>query len=109
MRWLNKYRKKTLPKTPIHAAIAYCLNHWKALNYFLADGILEIGRVENWRASLRMLVVAPLRSLWSSVRTSITTFPVPARQTGHALLTHQAFGQSHTFALGTSALTVAIS
>jgi hypothetical protein len=38
----------------------------------------------------------------------LMTFPVPARQTGRALLTHPAFVQSHAFALGTSALTRAI-
>lgn len=41
-RWLVGKQKKTLPKSPIGKAIAYTLNHWRALNNYLRDGILEI-------------------------------------------------------------------
>lgn len=41
-RWLKKYRRITLPNTPINAAISYSLNHWRAFQNYLADGRLEI-------------------------------------------------------------------
>jgi transposase len=101
-------KDKLPPKGSTAKAINYALNNEEALKLFLTDGKIEIGRVENWRAGLRFLVLTPLLSLWPSIQTTITAFPVPARQTGRALLTHPAFGQSHAFALGTSVRTFAI-
>jgi transposase len=105
--WLDEKKSQVMAKTPIEGAINYSLNQWAALCCYTEDGRLSIGRVENWRAGLRLLVAHPVLSLWASIQITITAFPVPARQTGRALLTHPAFVQSHTFALGTSALLVA--
>ncbi len=41
-RWLKDQQRKTLPKAPIGKAIAYALNHWRALNNYRLDGILNI-------------------------------------------------------------------
>jgi transposase len=41
-RWLLQQKNKVLPKTPIAQAIQYNLNHWRALNNYLADGRLSI-------------------------------------------------------------------
>jgi hypothetical protein len=41
-RWLVKQQKTALPKAPIGQAIAYTLNHWRALNNYRRDGILNI-------------------------------------------------------------------
>ncbi len=79
--WKKHYGE--LPKkSPTAQAIAYAQNNQAALMRFLDNGKIEIGRVENWRACFRDSVDTPSLSLWSSIRTPITTFPVPARQTG---------------------------
>lgn len=41
-RWLIEQNKTAPPKTPLGLAIQYTLNHWKALNNYLLDGILDI-------------------------------------------------------------------
>jgi transposase len=41
-RWLKKTERMALPKTPIGLAVAYTLNHWKALRNYCRDGILNI-------------------------------------------------------------------
>ena len=41
-RWLIEQNKIAPPKTPLGMAIQYMLNHWKALNNYLLDGILDI-------------------------------------------------------------------
>ena len=40
--WLTINRDKTLPKSPIGQAIAYCLTHWDGLLTYLTDGRVEI-------------------------------------------------------------------
>ena len=93
-RWLKAQldEKQVEPNSSLGKAMRYLLKHWKALRRFLVVPGSPIGRVEDWRAGI------------------IPTFPVPARQTGRALLTHPAFVQSHAFALalGMSAFTCAI-
>lgn len=41
-RWLIKYQPAAPPKSPLGQAMQYALNHWKALNNYLRDGILDI-------------------------------------------------------------------
>ena len=41
-RWLQKKNKTAPPKSPLGLAIQYALNHWKAMNNYLLDGILDI-------------------------------------------------------------------
>ena len=41
-RWLNKQTKNVLPKSLVGQAIQYTLNHWKALNNYLRDGLLHL-------------------------------------------------------------------
>ena len=41
-RWLKKQSPIVLPKSPLGQAIAYCLNHWQALNNYLCQGYLDI-------------------------------------------------------------------
>ena len=50
--WLDREQRTALPKTPIAEAITYALNQWVALNVYLRDGCLSIGRVERWRGGL---------------------------------------------------------
>jgi Transposase and inactivated derivatives len=40
-RWLIKYEKQVLPKSPLGEAIRYTLNHWSASNACLLEGYLE--------------------------------------------------------------------
>ena len=40
--WLTVNRDRTLPKSPIGLAIAYCLTHWDGLLIYLTDGRIEI-------------------------------------------------------------------
>ena len=40
--WLTVNRDRTLPKSPIVLAIAYCLTHWDGLLTYLTDGRIEI-------------------------------------------------------------------
>jgi len=91
--WLDKMVLSSPPKSVFGKGVRYMLDRWDELNNFINDGRLEIDRVENWRVN--QITRKP----------QMIPFPVPARQTGRALLTHPAFVQSHTFALGTSALT----
>ena len=41
-KWLKKQMLVTPPKSPLGLAINYSLNHWKALNNYLLDGVLDI-------------------------------------------------------------------
>jgi transposase len=41
-RWLLTHRDRTLPKSPIGQAIAYCLSHWDGLLTYLNDGRIDI-------------------------------------------------------------------
>lgn len=41
-KWISEENKKTLPKSPIGKAFAYCIYRWKALSDYLLDGNLEI-------------------------------------------------------------------
>jgi transposase len=50
--WLDRERARALPKTPIAEAFTYVANQWTALNVYVRDGHLAIGRVERWRGGL---------------------------------------------------------
>ena len=41
-KWIVEEQKKTLPKSSIGQAFAYCINRWTALSNYLMDGHLEI-------------------------------------------------------------------
>lgn len=41
-RWLRRHHEKSLPKSPVGQAMAYVLNHWRALNNYCRDGVLNI-------------------------------------------------------------------
>ena len=60
--YFKSMQAKLPKKSPTAVAIAYAMNHQAALELFLSDGKIEIGRVEDWRAHLMI------------------TFPVPAHQ-----------------------------
>jgi transposase len=40
--WLDEHRPRALPKSPLGQAIGYALNHWEALQRYLARGYLSI-------------------------------------------------------------------
>lgn len=40
--WLEDNQKRVLPKSSLAGAMAYALNHWKALNTYVQEGYLEI-------------------------------------------------------------------
>ena len=48
--WLTVNRDRTLPKSPIGLAIAYCLTHWDGLLTYLTDGRIEIDNNATERA-----------------------------------------------------------
>ena len=54
-------RAVTLPKSPLHDAVQYCLNHWKALICYIEDGNREI---DNGRAERAMRPIALGRNNW---------------------------------------------
>jgi transposase len=41
-RWLSLQKLTAPPKSPLGQAVKYALNHWRALNHYLSDGILDI-------------------------------------------------------------------
>jgi transposase len=93
--WFEAQAAKLPARGPTAGAIRYALNHWDGLERFLDDGRIELGRVEDRRGSCSRPLGCRqgFRSAPSS-RASMTPFPVPARQTGHADLPHPAFSQS---------------
>jgi transposase len=48
--WLDQKVNQVLPKSPLGEAIRYTLKNWEALTRYCNEGMLSIGRVENWRA-----------------------------------------------------------
>ena len=84
-------------KSKLAEAIRYGLARRRALERFLDDGRVEIGRVDDWRSDDRFRGVAVDRRLSPCVGASFRTvapFPVAARQTGHADFPHPAFSCS---------------
>lgn len=55
-RWLKISQKTTLPKSPIGKAIAYVLNHWRALNNYRSHGILNIDNNTAERGIKRLVI-----------------------------------------------------
>jgi transposase len=55
-RWLKQYQTKAPPKSPLGQAINYTLNHWRALNNYLRDGMLDIDNNRAERA-IKPLVI----------------------------------------------------
>ena len=53
---LAKYKKQTLPQSPIGKAITYCLNQWSALQQYIYDPILAIDNNLSER-TLRMIAI----------------------------------------------------
>ena len=41
-RWLCREQQRALPKSPLGQAINYALNHWRAFNTYLREGVLSI-------------------------------------------------------------------
>ena len=57
----------------------------------------ENGRVEMWRSGLRFRLAVAAPFVWRCLNSlTITPFPHPAHQTGHADFPHPAFGQNIT-------------
>ena len=92
--WFEQQLAKLPGRGPTAGAIRYALNHWDGLVVFLDDGRIELGRVEDRRGSCSRPLGCRqgFRSAPSS-RASMTPFPVPARQTGHADCPHPAFSR----------------
>lgn len=63
-RWLMKEEMTLLPKTPIGLAVAYALNHWKALTNYLREGFLRIDNNTAERA-IKPLVIGRKNWLFS--------------------------------------------
>jgi transposase len=89
--WLDSSLTKTPAQSKIHEAIGYTLANWELLNNYLKDGRIEIGRVGNWRAYHSDRVSSP-RSSNRTCATNASGFRT----------------KYHAFALGTSAITVAM-
>lgn len=60
-RWCRVYKKRTLPQSPIAKAIAYVLNHWRALQHYCREGFLDI---DNNRAERSIKPLAIGRKNW---------------------------------------------
>ncbi len=67
-RWLKKHQAETLPKSPIGKAIAYALNHWRALNNYRLDGILDIDNNTAERALSRLFWVEKITFLQEAMK-----------------------------------------
>jgi transposase len=59
--WLDIKLGQALPKSPLHGAVQYCLNHWEALRCYIEDGNREI---DNGRAERAMRPIALGRNNW---------------------------------------------
>ena len=92
--WLMARLEAISAKSILAEAIRYTLGHWEGLTRFIADGRIEIGRVDDWRGGVRsrgnLLSGGFHRAGALSIRT-VVPFPVAARQTGHADFPHPAF------------------
>ena len=83
-----------LKKSKLAEAIRYAISRRAALERFLSDGRVEIGRVDDRRGGCGSRGVAVVRRLSPNAGASFRTvapFPVAARQTGRAELPHPAF------------------
>jgi len=82
------------PTHPLMEGVNYTLKHWIALNRFLGNPDLDIGRVNDRRGGGRFgecLFAGGFRLLAGVSIHSIAPPPVAARQTGHAHFAHPAF------------------
>ena len=90
--WLLQTRAATAHGGSSAKALDYSLKRWPALIRYAETGHLPIGRVEMWRGSLRLGLSVSAAFVWRCLTSlTITPFPHPARQTGHAALPHPAF------------------
>jgi transposase len=88
-----KTARRYLPQSLMGKAIHHALNQWPALQLFLEDGRLEIGRVGNRRGDRRNEGVAVAGGFHHSAGasfSSVVPFPVPAPRTGRAGFPHPA-------------------
>ena len=95
--WLEIHEREALPKSDLGQAVRYARNQWIALTRFIEDGILEAGRVENWRGGRSLGGVAVSDCFRLCIGASfpgMAPFPVPARRTGRAALLHPALIQN---------------
>jgi len=61
--WLSsEAATRVLPKTRFGQALGYLRNHWDALQLYLSDGLMPIGRVEKWRGGLGAAYLLPALS-----------------------------------------------
>ena len=83
--YLSTQRLRTANGSGLARAIDYSLKRWAALQRYLADGALPIGRVEVWRGDFRfgLSVADPFGCRCLSIQT-IVPFPHPARRTRRA-------------------------
>jgi transposase len=96
-------------KSSLGRAIFYTVNQWEELNKYVNYGEAEIGRVENWRVGLRILVKYLRAFAWCSH--SILLSYVSSPRSSNRTCATNASGfriKYHAFALGTSAITSAI-
>ena len=84
-----------LPKEKFAEALGYLRNQWDALQVYLGDGRLPIGRVEVWRGGLGFGLLPcqgfPVRGAISACH---APFPHPAHRTGRADFPHPALLQN---------------
>ena len=84
-----------LPKEKFAEALGYLGNQWDALQVYLSDGRLPIGRVERWRGGLGFGLLPcqgfPVRGAMSACH---APFPPPALRTGRAAFPHPALLQN---------------
>lgn len=64
-KWLDEYKDKVLPKSPIGQAIQYCLNHWEGFLTYLKDGRLEMDNNGTER-EIRPFVIARKNFLFAA-------------------------------------------
>jgi transposase len=93
--WFDAQITKLPARGPTAEAIRYALNHWHGLERFLADGRIEMDRVEVWRGSCRLNLAVSAPFVWRClIGSAVAPSPHPARQTGHADFPHPAFSRS---------------
>ena len=106
-KYLLEHGLKALPKSPLGQAVRYTLKNWVALTRYLGNGILDIGRVENWRVSFRILVKYLSVYVKKFRSPSFLNYVSSPRSSNRTCATNASGFRTkhHAFALGTSAIT----
>ncbi len=75
--WLMETHRSLSVKSPLAAAIQYTLGRWAALNRYVTDGRIEIGRVDDWRGKHTRRGFAVIRRSRCLIPSRVSRFQSP--------------------------------